>query len=62
MENSLSKYIILTEENMAKEHICCAFSDKKCTAGYELKREVIRFKRIRFSWSLGGQYLLMTLS
>lgn len=30
MENSLSKYIILTEENMAKEHICCAFSDKKC--------------------------------
>ena len=40
MENSLSKYIILTEEN----------------------KEVIRFKRIRFSWSLGGQYLLMTLS
>ncbi len=38
MENSLSKYIILTEENMAKEHICCAFSDKKCTAGYELKK------------------------
>ena len=35
MENILSKYIILTEENMAKEHICCAFSDKKCTAGYE---------------------------
>ena len=32
------KYIILTEENMAKEHICCAFSDKKCTAGYELKK------------------------
>ena len=39
MENSLSKYIILTEENMAKEHICCAFSDKKCAAGYELKKE-----------------------
>ena len=38
MENSLSKYIILTEENMSKEHICCAFSDKKCTAGYELKK------------------------
>ena len=39
MENSLFKYIILTEENMAKEHICCAFSDKKCAAGYELKKE-----------------------
>lgn len=39
MENSLSKYITLTEENIDKEHICCAFSDKKCTAGYELKKE-----------------------
>ncbi len=43
MENSLSKYIILTEENMAKEHICCAFSDKKCTAGYELKNFLLLF-------------------
>ena len=40
MENSLFKYIILTEENMAKEHICCAFSDKKCAAGYELKKRM----------------------
>ena len=39
MGNSLSKYITLTEENIDKEHICCAFSDKKCTAGYELKKE-----------------------
>ncbi len=29
MENSLPKYITLTEDNIDKEHICCAFSDKK---------------------------------
>lgn len=28
MENSLPKYITLTEDNIDKEHICCAFSDK----------------------------------
>ncbi len=39
MDNSLSKYITLTEENIDKEHICCAFSDKKCLAGYVLKKE-----------------------
>lgn len=33
------KYIVLTNENLAKEHICCAFSDKKCKEGYELKKE-----------------------
>ena len=38
MENSLPKYITLTEDNIDKEHICCAFSDKKCTAGYELNK------------------------
>ena len=24
-----AKYITLTKENIEKEHICCAFSDKK---------------------------------
>lgn len=34
-----SKYITLTKDNIDTEHICCAFSDKKCTEGYELKKE-----------------------
>lgn len=32
------KYITLTKENIDKEHICCAFSDKKCAEGYEMKK------------------------
>ena len=43
--NSLFKYITLTEKNIDKEHICCAFSDKKCSAGYELKKGMAK-KRI----------------
>lgn len=31
-------YIILNEENIKDEHICCAFSDKKCTESYEAKK------------------------
>ncbi len=42
MENSSPEYITLTEENIDKEHICCAFSDKKCLAGYELKKEWLK--------------------
>ncbi len=38
MKKRLSEYITVTEENIDSEHICCAFSDKKCTAGYELKK------------------------
>lgn len=34
----LPTYITLTEENIDTEHICCAFSDKKCLEGYKLKR------------------------
>ena len=30
-----AKYITLTKENIEKEHICCAFSDKKCKDSYE---------------------------
>lgn len=31
-------YITLTKENINKEHICCAFSDKNCSEGYEMKK------------------------
>ena len=33
-----TKFITLTKENIEKEHICCAFSDKKCKDSYELKK------------------------
>ena len=33
-----TKYITLTKENIGTEHICCAFSDKKCKDSYELKK------------------------
>lgn len=36
------EYITLTKENLAKEHICCAFSDKKCKESYEQKKEWLR--------------------
>ena len=32
-------YITLTPDNLRTEHICCAFSDKKCAQGYALKKE-----------------------
>ena len=38
MEKESFKYITLSKENINKEHICCAFSDKKCSEGYELKK------------------------
>lgn len=31
-------YITLTKESLAGEHICCAFSDKKCSESYVLKK------------------------
>ena len=34
-----AKFITLNRENIGKEHICCAFSDKKCKGSYELKKE-----------------------
>lgn len=27
------------KENIGSEHICCAFSDKKCSKRYELKQK-----------------------
>jgi len=32
-------YITLSKENIGSEHICCAFSDKKCSGSYELKKQ-----------------------
>ena len=32
-------FISLTAENISTEHICCAFSDKKCAQSYELKKQ-----------------------
>lgn len=31
-------FITLDKDNLAREHICCAFSDKKCSEGYEKKK------------------------
>ena len=38
LEKNDFQYITLNNENIDKEHICCAFSDKKCSEGYELKK------------------------
>ncbi|MDO4789590.1 MAG: GNAT family N-acetyltransferase [Porphyromonas sp.] len=34
-----TSYITITKENLPQEHICCAFSDKKCEEGYKSKKE-----------------------
>ncbi len=36
------EFITLNNENIEKEHICCAFSDKKCSTGYELKKNWLK--------------------
>jgi hypothetical protein len=38
----MHNFISLTHQNLASEHICCAFSDKKCAAGYEAKKQWIK--------------------
>ena len=38
----MEKIIQLNTTNIENEHICCAFSDKKCSEGYELKKEWLR--------------------
>jgi GNAT superfamily N-acetyltransferase len=40
--NSLEKIIKLDKSNIDKEHICCAFSDKKCSEGYALKKDWLK--------------------
>ncbi|WP_027360794.1 N-acetyltransferase [Desulforegula conservatrix] len=32
-------YVTLTKSNIDSEHICCAFSDKKCSEGYARKKQ-----------------------
>lgn len=39
MENN---FITLTSENIDKEHICCALSDKKCAESYQLKKDWLK--------------------
>ncbi len=33
------RFIMLDKENIGREHICCAFSDKKCSEGYQMKKQ-----------------------
>ena len=35
----MEQFIALNEENISSEHICCAFSDKKCAVSYEAKKK-----------------------
>jgi GNAT superfamily N-acetyltransferase len=35
-------FIILTKDNIDEEHICCAFSDKKCAESYEAKKSWLK--------------------
>lgn len=37
-----ANFITLDKHTIEKEHICCAFSDKKCKDSYELKKEWLR--------------------
>lgn len=37
-----AKYLTLTHKNIDSEHICCAFSDKKCSEGYAMKKEWLK--------------------
>ncbi|MFA8342648.1 MAG: GNAT family N-acetyltransferase, partial [Rhodothermaceae bacterium] len=36
-----SEFKLITRENIETEHICCAFSDKKCVEGYQAKKDLI---------------------
>jgi len=38
----MEKIINLNKSNIDSEHICCAFSDKKCKESYELKKEWLK--------------------
>ncbi len=38
----MEKIITLDKLHIDKEHICCAFSDKKCKESYELKKEWLK--------------------
>lgn len=38
----MEEIIQLTTENIDKEHICCAFSDKKCAESYQQKKDWLK--------------------
>jgi len=38
----MTPFITINQENIDKEHICCAFSDKKCQESYELKKKWLK--------------------
>lgn len=38
-KNTMDTIIQLNQDNIGTEHICCAFSDKKCKESYELKKQ-----------------------
>jgi len=38
----MEKIISIDKSNIDKEHICCAFSDKKCAESYEAKKNWLR--------------------
>lgn len=40
--HEMDRIVKLTRENIGSEHICCAFADKKCIPGYELKKDWLR--------------------
>lgn len=35
-------FLTLNKDNIEKEHICCAFSDKKCAVSYQLKKDWLK--------------------
>ncbi|MEM9669427.1 MAG: GNAT family N-acetyltransferase [Pseudomonadota bacterium] len=37
-------YLNLTQDNIDTEHICCAFSDKKCAESYQRKKDWLRLQ------------------
>jgi len=39
---NMEKIIKLDKSNIENEHICCAFSDKKCKESYDLKKEWLK--------------------
>lgn len=38
----MAHFIDLSKENIEKEHICCAISDKKCADGYQSKKDWLK--------------------
>ena len=38
----MGEFIVLNKENIASEHICCAFSDKKCADSYQAKKDWLK--------------------